>query len=146
DRGLFYPSLDALCRAQKVDAVATFSSTFDHRRAVEECAARHLPVMMEKPLATDLDAARAIRDAARAANIPVVVNYETTWYPSVHAAAALVSAGQLGEVTKIVVRDGHSGPAPICSPYFMAWLGDPVLNGGGALMDFGCYGADLVTW
>ena len=23
---------------------------------------------------------------------------------------------------------------------------DPVLNGGGALMDFGCYGADLITW
>ena len=28
----------------------------------------------------------------------------------------------------------------------MAWLGDPKLNGAGALYDFGCYGADLVTW
>src|SRR5207245_6326320 len=25
-------------------------------------------------------------------------------------------------------------------------LTDPVLNGGGALTDFGCYGADLITW
>lgn len=146
ERALFYPTLEALCQARQVDAVATFSSTLDHRRAVAECAARHLPVMMEKPLATDLASARAMRDAANSAGIPVVVNYETTWYPSVHAAAALVANGRLGELTKVVVRDGHSGPAPICSSYFMDWLGDPVRNGGGALMDFGCYGADLVTW
>ena len=31
-------------------------------------------------------------------------------------------------------------------PEFLAWLNDPKLNGGGALYDFGCYGADLMTW
>jgi predicted dehydrogenase len=40
-----------------------------------------------------------------------------------------------------------SGPVEIgVSKEFMNWLGDPVLNGGGALMDFGCYGANLITW
>jgi predicted dehydrogenase len=29
---------------------------------------------------------------------------------------------------------------------FLAWLTDPVKNGGGALTDFGCYGANLMTW
>jgi predicted dehydrogenase len=29
---------------------------------------------------------------------------------------------------------------------FLSWLTDPDLNGGGALIDFGCYGADLMTW
>jgi predicted dehydrogenase len=91
--------------------------------------------------------ARAMADAARKGGIQVVVNYETTWYPSVHRAHELVNGQQaIGGLRKIVVRDGHSGPAPICSPFFLAWLTDPVLNGGGALMDFGCYGADLVTW
>jgi len=28
----------------------------------------------------------------------------------------------------------------------LSWLTDPVKNGGGAIMDFGCYGADLMTW
>jgi predicted dehydrogenase len=28
----------------------------------------------------------------------------------------------------------------------LAWLTDPVLNGGGAVVDFGCYGANLMTW
>ena len=53
----------------------------------------------------------------------------------------------LGELRRIVVHDGHRGPKEIgCSQYFLAWLTDPVLNGGGALNDFGCYGADLATW
>ena len=42
---------------------------------------------------------------------------------------------------------GHQGPKEIgCSPDFLAWLTDPVKNGGGALIDFGCYGANLMTW
>ena len=48
---------------------------------------------------------------------------------------------------KIVVHDGHRGPKEIgCSTDFLEWLTDPELNGGGALTDFGCYGADLITW
>ena len=31
-------------------------------------------------------------------------------------------------------------------PEFLNWLEDPEQNGDGALYDFGCYGADLVTW
>ena len=29
---------------------------------------------------------------------------------------------------------------------FLDWLTDPVKNGAGALTDFGCYGANLITW
>ncbi len=45
------------------------------------------------------------------------------------------------------MRDGHRGPKLIqVPPEFFAWLTDPKLNGAGALYDFGCYGADLMTW
>ncbi len=54
---------------------------------------------------------------------------------------------QIGDIRRIVAHDGHRGPKEIgCSTNFLAWLTDPVLNGGGALNDFGCYGADLATW
>ena len=47
----------------------------------------------------------------------------------------------------MVVHDGHRGPKEIgVGPEFLAWLTDPKLNGAGALFDFGCYGADLMTW
>lgn len=103
--------------------------------------------MMEKPLAVSLNDAKDIEKAAAAGKIQVLVNYETTWYASNHAAYDLVHEHALGDVRKVVVHDGHSGPKEIgVGPEFLNWLTDPELNGGGALFDFGCYGADLMTW
>jgi len=145
---LFYPSLEVMLDQAKPQAVAAFTSTFDHRRVVEVCAARGVHVMMEKPLAVSMEHARAMEAAAKNGGIEVVVNYETTWYPANHAAYALIhEKNEIGELRKIVVHDGHQGPKEIgCSEDFLKWLTDPVLNGGGALTDFGCYGADLITW
>jgi len=145
---LFFASLDELFARTKVQAVATFTSTFEHRAVVERCAQEHVDVMMEKPLAVNMEHARAIAVAAKRGNIQVFVNYETTWYPANHAAYAMVhDRREIGDLRKIVIHDGHRGPKEIgCSEHFLAWLTDPVLNGGGALNDFGCYGANLATW
>jgi predicted dehydrogenase len=145
---LFYGSLEELLARTNVQAMATFTSTYDHRRVVEACAAHGIQVMMEKPLAVNMADARAIEAAAQKGGIQVIVNYETTWYPGNQAAYAMV-CGQnaIGGIRKIVVHDGHPGPKEIgCAPEFLEWLTDPKLDGGGALMDFGCYGADLITW
>jgi predicted dehydrogenase len=138
-------SLEELLARTPIDAVATFTSTFAHRAVVEACAARHIHVMMEKPLAVNMEHARAMAVAAKAGGIQVLVNYETTWSASNHAAyQQAVEKHGLGELRKLVAHDGHSGPKG--PPEFMRWLTDPVLNGGGAIMDFGCYGANLMTW
>jgi len=143
---LFCPTLDELLARTNIQAVATFTSTFEHRRIVEMCAAKGIHVMMEKPLAVNMEHARAIEAAAKKGGIQVIVNYETTWYPANQAALKLVAQDSLGQLRKIVVHDGHRGPKEIgCSEAFLEWLTDPVLNGGGALTDFGCYGADLIT-
>lgn len=147
DTNLFYSTLEDLLGKTNIQAVATFTSTFEHRRVVEMCAPKHIHVMMEKPLAVNMEHARAIRAAAKNGNIQIIVNYETTWYPANQAAYALVQHHEIGDLRKIVVHDGHRGPKEIgCSYDFLEWLTDPVLNGAGALTDFGCYGADLVTW
>jgi predicted dehydrogenase len=145
---LFYSSLQDLLAKTNVDAVATFTSTFDHPRVVEMCAPLHIDVMMEKPLAVDMEAARRIQAAAKSGGIQVIVNYETTWYPANQTAYKLADEEHaIGDLRKIVVHDGHRGPKEIgCSETFLKWLTDPTLNGGGALPDFGCYGADLITW
>jgi predicted dehydrogenase len=145
---LFFRSLDELLARTNVQAVAIFTSTFEHRRVVEQCAGRGIHVMMEKPLAVNMDHARAMETAVKKGNVQLIVNYETTWYPGNQAAYELVNGQRaLGDLRKIVVHDGHRGPKEIgCSTDFLEWLTDPVLNGGGALTDFGCYGADLITW
>jgi predicted dehydrogenase len=142
-----FTSLDEMLAKLHPQAVLVYSNTYDHRRIVETCARRGVHVMMEKPLAVSFDDALAIQKAAQAAKIHVLVNYETSWYRSNHAVYDLVHAGSLGEIRKVVVHDGHQGPKEIgVQPEFLAWLTDPKLNGGGALFDFGCYGADLMTW
>jgi predicted dehydrogenase len=147
DLSLYHDDLDETLRSTKPQAVLVYTSTYDHRKVVELCAHYGIPVMMEKPLAVSFEDAQAIARAAHAANIQVLVNYETSWYPSNHAAFKLVHDGAIGAVRKVVVHDGHEGPKEInVDPKFLKWLIDPRLNGGGALFDFGCYGADLVTW
>src|SRR3954451_4606640 len=148
DPSSVYPSLEAMLDRAKPQAVVAFTNTAGHLAVVDACAGRKIPVMMEKPLAVGVEQASAIERAASEAGIPVLVNYETTWYPSNHAAYALAKdANALGEIRKVVVHDGHRGPKEIgVQPEFLAWLTDPDKNGAGALFDFGCYGANLMTW
>jgi predicted dehydrogenase len=147
DASQMFADLDDMIAKVHPQAVLVYSNTYDHRRVVEICARHGVHVMMEKPLAVSLEDALAIQKAAQAAKIHVLVNYETSWYPSNHAAYDLVHDRSLGEIRKVVVHDGHKGPKEIgVEPEFLSWLTDPRLNGGGALFDFGCYGADLMTW
>jgi predicted dehydrogenase len=147
DASLWHSDLDEMLSASHPQVVLIYTNTFEHRRAVEICAKRGVPVMMEKPLAVSIEDGRAIERAARAGKIAVLVNYETTWYRSNRAAYDLVHENAIGEIRKVVVHDGHQGPAKInVPPEFANWLYDPKLNGAGALFDFGCYGADLMTW
>ena len=144
---LYYATVADLISHAHPEAVLVATSTYDHTRVVEECARQHVHVLMEKPMAVSYKDALAMQKAAQNGNIHVLVDYETTWYPSNQAAYDLLTAGSLGDVRKVVVHDGHAGPKKIhVQPEFFAWLTDPKLNGAGALYDFGCYGADLMTW
>lgn len=144
---LYFPSVGELIARAHPDAVLVYTNTFDHRRVVEECSRSGVHVMMEKPLAVSYRDALAMADAAHAGNIHMLVNYETTWYSSNKTAYDLVRQPALGELRKAVVHDGHAGPKAIhVQPEFFSWLTNPELNGAGALFDFGCYGADLMTW
>jgi predicted dehydrogenase len=145
---VFFTTLDSMLDAAKPEAVATFTSTYDHPVVVEACGRRHIPVMMEKPLAVSVAHGRAIQQAAERGGIPVIVNYETTWYRSHAAIWDLVKQQKsAGDIRKMVAMDGHEGPKKInVPPEFFAWLTDPVKDGAGALYDFGCYGANLMTW
>lgn len=147
DPALLYADLDEMLTKTRPQAVLAYTNTFDHRHVVEICARHKVDVMMEKPLAVSTADAVAMQKAADAAHIQVMVNYETTWYASNRAAYQLLHDGAIGDMRKFVARDGHRGPKEIgVGPEFLAWLVDPKLDGGGALYDFGCYGADLMTW
>jgi predicted dehydrogenase len=144
---IVFSTIEEMIETTHPQAVTAFGSIYDHLKIVEICAPLGIHVMVEKPLAVNLEHARKMEKLAKENNIHLLTNYETTWYPSNHKAYDLVKSGAVGDIRKVIVRDGHKGPKKIgVNTEFLEWLTDPVLNGGGALMDFGCYGANLVTW
>ncbi len=147
-RDMVFGDLPKMLDSLKPDAVMAFGSIREHLGVVEAAAPRGVHVMVEKPLAVSDEHARRIEALARKHRIHVLTNYETTWYPSMLAARQLTEGDSaIGPLRKLVVHDGHQGPKEIgVSNEFFEWLTDPVQNGGGALIDFGCYGANLVTW
>ena len=144
---LFYTDLKTMVLKQKPDAVLGYNAAANHVDIVEICAPLGIPVMVEKPLAATLEQAKRMEQLANQYHTLVLTNYETTWYPSNWDIYNTVASGKIGSIKRMVAHDGHQGPKEIgCSEEFLAWLTDPVLNGAGALNDFGCYGADLMTW
>jgi predicted dehydrogenase len=144
---LFYNTLPDLIAHTHPDAVLAYNAISEHVGVVEICAPLHIPVMVEKPLATTVKDADRIAALAQQYHIQVLTNYETTWYNTNQQLYEMANANAIGEPLKMVAHDGHQGPKEIgCSADFLNWLTDPVKNGGGASRDFGCYGADLMTW
>ncbi len=143
----FYTDYVKMLDEVKPDAVIITTETDHHLPIVRECAERHINVEMEKPMATTADDAREMLRLAQAGHILLMVNYVNNWFPSTQELYHEVRAGKIGPVDKIIVEFGHQGPREVgTSNEFMAWLYNPVKNGGGALMDFGCYGAALAVW
>lgn len=147
DVNLWYSDLGEMLKETKPEAVCAFGSIYNHLEVVEKCAPLGIHVMVEKPLAVNMTHANRMNELAQKHNIHLLTNYETTWYASNHKIYDLYHQGEIGEIRKMVIHDGHEGPIEIgCSKEFLSWLTDPKLNGGGAIIDFGCYGANLSTW
>ncbi|MBC8766609.1 Gfo/Idh/MocA family oxidoreductase [Arenibacter sp. BSSL-BM3] len=144
---MVFNSMEEMIAAVKPEAVAGFGNIYDHLAIVEICAPKGIHVMVEKPLAVSLEHAQKMEALAKKHKIHLLTNYETSWYPTNLKAYELLQEGTIGDLRKVIVRDGHKGPKKIgVSAEFLNFLTDPILNGGGAIMDFGCYGANLMTW
>lgn len=147
DEAMFFTDLEDMLDKLKPDAVSAFGAISEHVEVVRACAPRKIHVMVEKPLATTLADAKEIAQLANQHGVHVLTNFETSWYKSNQEIKSLLEAGRLGAIRKVMVNDGHKGPKEIgVSKEFLEILTDPKKNGAGALVDFGCYGANLMTW
>jgi predicted dehydrogenase len=145
---IFYKDVSTMLEHIKPDAVLAYNAIADHLAVVEACAPKGISVMVEKPLATTVQQANRMEALVKQYHIQLLTNYETTWYNSNQQIYEMVHEQHVaGNIRKMIVHMGHQGPKEIgCTADFLKWLTDPVKNGGGALIDFGCYGANLMTW
>jgi predicted dehydrogenase len=143
----FYTEYVQMLDEAKPDAVIVATANDRHLEILRECAKRRVHYFTEKPMATKAEDAREMERLAERSGIKLMVNYWNAWVAPSHELVRAVKSGQVGPIQKIIVQYGHRGPKEIgVSPYFADWLYDPVKNGGGAIMDFGCYGAEWALW
>ncbi len=143
----FYSDYVKMLDEAKPEAVFVTTSNDRHLEILKECAKRRIHYSTEKPMAANAAQAREMEKTAREANIKLMVNYWNAWVAPTYGLYRRVKAGEIGPVQKLIVQYGHQGPKEIgVSKHFADWLYDPVKNGGGALIDFGCYGAEWALW
>jgi predicted dehydrogenase len=145
---LFFPDYRKMLDQTKPDIVWAFVENNRHLEVAKECAPRHINLIFEKPLASSFADAKQIQALAEKYGIRVMTNYQMAWWPSNYAAKAAVGRGEVGTVYRLHGVVGHGGPGSqgARNKYFFDWLTNPVKNGAGALMDFGCYNALWSIW
>lgn len=139
-----YSDFEAMLKEQQLNAVYVYSDNATGVELTEMAAARGLHVMVEKPMAANLEGADRMLAVAREGEVRLMINWPFAWWPQLQKAIEMATSGQIGDIWEVKYRAAHAGPKELgCTPYFYEWLYDPELNGAGALMDYCCYGTVL---
>jgi predicted dehydrogenase len=126
---------------ERPDAAVVTSPTAHHREDVEALAAAGISVLCEKPLATTVQDAIAMIRACRVAGVQLMTAFPMRFSAPIRAVARDVREGRIGPVCAVVAVNQGELPSR-----HRPWFGDPVLAGGGALMDHVVHLVDLLRW
>jgi predicted dehydrogenase len=156
-----YDDYAVMLDAEALDIVIFCPEIARHAEIAEAVAARGIHLVTEKPMAGRLADAERMAAAARSAGVALAVNWPITWRPAIRRAKDLLADGAIGNVWQLKWRNGASlGPLAHGSLH----PGNTVVGGlvsdsekaaewwhqrdagGGALLDYCCYGACLALW
>jgi predicted dehydrogenase len=130
-----------------VDVVMVHTENSRHADPVVGAAEAGKHVFCEKPIATTIEDAARMTAAVRAAGVEGTAAFVSRFSKEADRAKAIVDSGVLGEILLTRSLIGLAGIAEIgCPPDMVAWMNDPVLGGGGAWIDEGSHGIDLLRW
>ena len=142
--GITWNDWREMIQAESLDAVYIYGSNRDGAEASAAASSQGLHVMIEKPMAASLAGADAMLNAANNSGAALMVNWPFAWWPQMQQALRAITEGLVGRVWQVKYRAAHAGPAELgCSSHFCDWLFDEDANGGGAMMDYCCYGTTL---
>jgi len=130
---IFSPAVEVVIIATLHDSLAEIT------RAAAE-AGKH--VLVEKPAARNSAELVPVMAAAKEHGIKVHVGFNHRYHRSLRKAKELVDSGALGDLMFVRARYGHGARLG----YEKEWRSNPVLSGGGELIDQGPHLIDLSRW
>ena len=156
----FYDDYKKMLDAEKPDIVFILTETVNKLEAVRECARRGINVCVEKPLAMNLEQALEIKRIRDESGIEIMVNWPLTWRAYLHTVKNVLDSGKVGKLLKLRFLLGHTGPLGVGASHRGVNASADILTdeekaslwwyrkseGGGALLDFCCYGCMLCDW
>lgn len=134
-----------LLEREQLDAVYIYTDNRTSADLVVEAASRGLHALVEKPMAADRADAERMIEAARRNGTRLMVNWPFAWWPNLQRAIQMVQEEDaIGRLWQVKYRGAHEGIVKMGhSRQFAAWVEDAGRAGGGALVDYCCYGAVL---
>ena len=109
----FHNSWREMLADTELDIVVVTTDNREARAVVEAAARKNIGLLLEKPLAADLEDGEAIYAVARSANIPFFVNWFTMWVPEVASVLLMAKRGDIGRIHSFQFRIAHAGPKEI---------------------------------
>jgi predicted dehydrogenase len=156
----FYPDYKSMLDEVKPDVAFVTTETPLHVEVFEECAKRGIVVSMEKPMAVSLSEGLKMYRIAKQTGAKLLVNWPLAWMPFMEQYKQILDEGRIGKLLKVRQLVGHPGPLGrgVRHPR-VDETSDKTTNeekagtwwhnsrvGGGAMLDFCCYGAMSCNW
>lgn len=156
-----YEDYRELLKGEELDIAILCPENARHAEIAAAAAEHGVHALTEKPMAASLEGAQAMAEAAKTAGVKLAVNWPIAWSPAFRALKKLVDDKAIGDLWEVRWRNPASlGPLAHGSLH----PGDTVVSGsvsdaeksaewwhqakagGGALLDYSCYGACLSAW
>ena len=135
-----YASVGEMLQAERLDAVYICTPHPSHVEAAVACLEAGVAVLVEKPLAPNLEGATRIVEASRASGVFAMEAMWTRFLPIFGAVRRWVDDGRIGDVRQMSAAFGFAAPVMPEHRLF-----NPSLAGG-SLLDVGVYPLALAHW
>ena len=142
-----YDDWRELLQQENPHIVICCAENAQHADVTQAAAAVGAHVILEKPMAASYEDALRMAQDTEAAGVRLMINWPTTWSPAVREAHRRIQQGDIGHLFQLKWRGGSQGPRkelPIEDRALEWWYQKS--PGGGALLDYCCYGANVSRW
>lgn len=124
--------------SQGLSGIVVTSENANHKEHVLAAAKAGVHVLCEKPISTNAADARDMIEACKAAGVMLQTAFPVRYNRSVIRAKQMIDEGKLGRI--LAMKGTNRGQNP------GGWFVDPVLSGGGAVIDHTVHVADIMRW
>ena len=137
-------SVQNLLAHPDVDVVTICTPSGQHASQALDAIKAGKHVLVEKPMALNLEDADSMIDLARSQGVKLGVVLQRRMDPTFQAVKQAIDAGDLGRLTLGLVKIPYFRPQTYYDQ--AAWRGTWALDGGGVIMNQGIHLVDLLVW